>query len=131
MGGNGSFSIGMYDSESERHYRTEYSPSKNIKVIRLKKAGSHDKMPRTSHTANRVYVTMRKDGSDISEIARFGKNHKKLWSIHTKEHRDKRGHYTNGHIHFWKDGKPTKFPEDINKHPRLKRLLDKVRKMKR
>ncbi|MBQ7143481.1 MAG: hypothetical protein IJR84_10585 [Bacteroidaceae bacterium] len=127
MGGNGAYSKGMYDRESERDYRTEYSISKNIKVIALKNPGSHNKMPRTSHTENRVYVTMRKDGSGISDIARYGKDHRKQWSIHTAKHKS----FKHGHVHYWKNGEPTGRIDDINQHPRLKRLLDKIMKLKR
>lgn len=131
MGGNGSYIKGMYDNESEREYRTVHDLSKNIKVIELKKRGSHNSMPRTSHTANRVYVIFYKDGSGVKEIARYGKNHELKWVIHTHEHSDKKGIYKEGHVHYWKKGKPTsKYPEDINNHPRLKRLMEKIKMMK-
>ena len=132
MGGNGSFSSGALQMENGRDYRTVYSISKNIKVIEMKPKVKHGTMPTESHTANRVYVTMKKDGSGVREIARYGKDHKKKWSIHIDEHKDRRGVLKNGHVHFWKDGKPTsKYPDDIDKHPRLKRLLDKIQQMKR
>ena len=63
MGGNGSFGSGSLEMESGRDYRTRYSISKNIKVIELKPHVKHGTMPTESHTANRVYVTMKKDGS--------------------------------------------------------------------
>lgn len=129
MGGNGSFSRGMYDTESERDYRTVYSLTKNIKVIALKKPGSHNRMPRTSHTANRVYVTMKKDGSDVREISRHGKNHEVIWTIHTGAHKEGKERWVGGHVHFWKNEKPHGRPHKLSDHPRLQRLLDKVRKM--
>lgn len=129
MGGNGSFSRSMYDSEDERHYRTVFSIGKNIRVIELKKRGSHDSMPRTSHAANRIYVSMKKDGSGIKEIARYDKSHQKIWSIHTNEHKEGKVRWKGGHVHYWKNGKQTTRVDRLSKHPRLKRLLDKISKM--
>lgn len=131
MGGNGSFSRGMYDKESERDYKTAYSLSKNIKVIELKNPGSHNTMPRTSHTANRVYVTMKKDGSGVREVTRYGKDHKARWSIHTEEHKEGKERWKNGHVHFYKNGGHHGRPHKLSDHPRLQRLLDKIRKMER
>ena len=124
MGGNGSFSRGMYDSESERDYRTVYSLTKNIKVIALKKQGSHNRMPRTSHTANRVYVTMKPDGSGVREIAIYGKDHKVKLTIHTHAHKG-----ITPHCHKWNGEKISK--EGYNLTPRLKALLNKIHKMEK
>lgn len=132
MGGNGSFMRGELSREENREYRTEYSLGKNIKIIKMKEHVVHGTMPVRSHSPNRVYVTMRKDGSGVREITRYGKDHQIKWSIHTQEHKDKHGIYKNGHVHFWKNGKPTsKYPDDIDKHPRLKALLFKIQQMKR
>ncbi|MBQ9363998.1 MAG: hypothetical protein IJT97_11385 [Bacteroidaceae bacterium] len=127
MGGNGSFGSGSLEMESGRDYRTRYSISKNIKVIELKPHVKHGTMPTESHTANRVYVTMKKDGSGVREISRMGKDHKKQWSIHTDVHKQ----FKHGHVHYWKDGKPTGRIDDLNQHPRLKRLLEYIQTMKR
>lgn len=124
MGGNGSYIKGMYDNESERDYRTVHDLSKNIKVIELKKRGSHNKMPRTSHTANRVYVTMKLDGSGVREVAIFGKDHKVRLTIHTNSHKG-----VSPHFHKWKDEKPSE--EGYHLTPKLQSLLNKIQKMKR
>lgn len=112
----------MYDDESERDYKTAYSLSKNIKVIVLKKPGTHNRMPRTSHTANRVYVTMKQDGSGVREIAIYGKDHKVRLTIHTHAHKGITPHY-----HKWNGEKPSKNGYCLT--PRLKALLDKIQNM--
>lgn len=124
MGGNGSFSSSSLETESGRNYHTIYSLSKNIKVIKMKDGVKHGTMPTESHTANRVYVTMRKDGSGVREISRYGKDHKKQWTIHTHEHRPYKVHY-----HKWKNGKQQE--EAFPLTPKLKKLYEKIIKMQK
>lgn len=123
MGGNGSLLSGKLDNDETREYRTVMQLSKNIVVIELK--GKHGTMPTESHTANRIYVTMKKDGSGVREVAKFGKDHLKVWDLHTHIHKG----MTEGHIHFWKNGSPVGDPEDINDHPKIKELLNKINSM--
>lgn len=129
MGGNGSYYNGYLDHESERDYYSVRHISKNIVIIELKIPGTHNKMPRTSHTANRVYVTLRKDGSGISDISRYGENHQKKWSIHTATHQDKKGRVkiVGGHVHYWENGKPTGRIDRLSDHPNLVKLVEFIK----
>ncbi|MBQ9641864.1 MAG: hypothetical protein IJV06_09965 [Bacteroidaceae bacterium] len=125
MGGNGSFSRKElnYGTRDKWEWKQAGSLTKNIKILEYRK-GNQERMPRVSHTANRVYVSIKRDGSDIKEIAKYGKDHRKVWAIHTNEHKGIKPHF-----HYWKDGRPEKDAHALT--PKMKKLLEKVRKMKR
>lgn len=99
MSGNGTFSKGKIFPVEERGYKTVCYIENNIVVI--EKNSKDIKLPEESHTAGRIYVLFEKDGSDVKAIAQYGADHKKLWEIHTADHR-KMG----PHLHYWKNGKP-------------------------
>lgn len=121
MGGNGSNLNGSLDIEETREYKTVYSLSNNIKVVCLKES-TQTKMPEESRTPNRIYVTIERDGSDIHEISRYGKDHKKIYSIHTTDHQG-----LGPHVHYWKDGKPIGEPQPLSIGQ--KSLLTRIRNL--
>lgn len=108
MAGNGTFSKGMEIPVAQRGYKTICYISKNIVV--LEKNSKDIKLPEESHTARRIYVLFEKDGSDVKAIAKYGANHKKIWEIHTFDHR-KMG----PHVHYWKNGEPYGDPQPLSK----------------
>ncbi|MBP3510445.1 MAG: hypothetical protein J6K19_00180 [Prevotella sp.] len=118
MGANGTFSKGMVITEGERGYKTIFSFSDNVVVIQ--KYGKAAKLPEESHTAGRIYVVFKKDGSDVKGIAKYGGDHKKVWEIHTTDHKG-----LGAHFHYWKDGKPVKDANPLT--PGMKSLLNKIR----
>lgn len=121
MGANGTFSKGMDIPVVERKYKTVFKIDDNIMVLQRK--DGIGKLPEESHTAGRIYVHFWKDGHDVKEIAKYGKNHKKIWEIHTKDH-----HGINPHFHYWRKGKP--YGEALPLTPNKIKLLNKIRMFK-
>ena len=122
MGAVGSFERGTANTEAGRNYKTIYSIGDIIKVLELKNPKKGVKLPEESHTPNRIYATFYKDGHDVKAIAKYGLDGKKLFEIHTIDHKGLGAHY-----HVWKDGKP------IEVHSltlEMKSLLDIVRNFK-
>lgn len=119
MGAVGSFEHRTANSEAGRDYRTVYSIGDNIKVLELKNPKKGVKLPEESHTPNRIYATFYKDGHDVKAIAKYGADGKKLYEIHTIDHKGLGAHY-----HVWKDGKPVEVHSLISE---MKSLLEKVR----
>lgn len=122
MGAVGSFERGTANTEVGRNYKTIYSIGDNIKVLELKNPEKGVKLPEESHTPNRIYATFYKDGHDVKAIAKYGFDGKKLFEIHTIDHKGLGAHY-----HVWKDGKPI---EVHSLTPEMKSLLDIVRNFK-
>ena len=122
MGAVGSFERGTANTEAGRNYKTIYSIGDNIKVLELKNPKKGAKLPEESHTPNRIYATFYKDGHDVKAIAKYGLDGKKLFEIHTIDHKGLGAHY-----HVWKDGKPI---EVHSLTPEMKSLLDIVRNFK-
>lgn len=122
MGAVGSFERGTANSEAGRDYKTIYSIGDNIKVLELKNPKKGVKLPEESHTPNRIYVTFYKDGHDVKAIAKYGSDGKKLYEIHTIDHKGLGAHY-----HVWKEGKPIEVHSLTSE---MKILLDKVRNFK-
>jgi len=80
------------------------------------------KLPEESHTPNRIYATFYKDGQDVKAIAKYGHDGKKIWEIHTIDHKKMGPHY-----HEWKNGRP------INDKPlteEMWKILKKIRNYK-
>lgn len=119
MGGNGSYASGSTASEAGRAYKTVATIG-NIQIIEKKNPKDSCNLPEESHTPNRIYAEIRKDGKDVGKIAAYGPDGKKLWEIHTTPHGDLEEHY-----HEWKDGHPVGDPKPLTKE--MKDLLEKVR----
>jgi hypothetical protein len=107
MGANGSFANGSIATENGRRWQTVHVLKDGTKVIELKKKGAV-KLPEESHSPNTTYAIFNKDGSGVKAIAKYGADGKKLWEIHTTDHKGLGAHY-----HKWKDGKPL----DEEPHP--------------
>ena len=86
MGGNGSRGKGLLDSEMGRNWKTVTTIGE-IHVIQLKDPNKSNKLPEESHTVNRIYAIFEKDGSDVKAIAKYDSNGKKVWEIHTTDHK--------------------------------------------
>lgn len=125
MGGNGSRGKGLLDSELGRNWKTTASIGE-IQVVQLKDLSKPNKLPEESHTANRLYAIFEKDGSDVKSIAKYDNNGKKVWEIHTTDHKG-----LGAHFHLWKNGKPIKGSEKpLIDYPYLMAILNKVRNFK-
>lgn len=119
MGGNGSYASGSTNSEAGRAYKTVGSIG-NIQIVEKKNPKDSSSLPEESHTPNRIYAEIRKDGKDVGKIAKYGPDGKKIWEIHTTPHHDLDAHY-----HEWKDGHPVGEPKPLT--PEMKKILEKVR----
>lgn|SRR5574344_678692 len=119
MGANGSFASGYTDIEDNRNFKTRYSIGDNIKILELKNPKGSLKLPEESHTPNRVYAIFNKDGHSIKALAQYGPDGKKIFEIHTTDHKGLGTHY-----HTWSNESPSKdgyhLTDDIQK------LLNKV-----
>lgn len=125
MGGNGSRGKGLLNSELGRNWKTVATIGK-IQIVQLKNSQKPNKLPEESHTANRIYAIFEKDGSDVKAIAKYDSNGKKVWEIHTVDHKG-----LGSHIHQWADEAPVHGSEQsIANYPELLALLNKVRNFK-
>lgn len=117
MGGNGDSGTGILEYEENREFREVYAITNDIRVIERKNSNLSPKMPEESHTPGRVYVLLNaffKPGQEIKGIAKYGKDGKKMWSIHTAIHKELK----DGHYHIWKDGRPIGRPMPLTKRKR-------------
>jgi len=119
MGGNGSFASGSTNSEVGRAYKT-IAVIGEIQVIQKKNPKDSNKLPEESHTPNRIYATIRKDGKDVGSIAKYGPDGKKIWEIHTGSHDGISPHY-----HKWNNGQQEKTAHHLTEI--MKEILEKVR----
>ena len=71
-----------------------------------------------------VYAIFNKDGSGVKSIAKYGDDGKKLFEIHTTDHKG-----MSAHVHYWKDGGPVN-EEPHALTPDMKKLLDNVMNLK-
>ena len=101
MGGNGSFARKSTASEAGRRWKTVAITSSGIKIIELKKLNDSYSLPVESHSPNSIYAIFNKNGSGVKAIAQYGSDGKKLWEIHTTDHKGLGVHY-----HPWGDGHP-------------------------
>ena len=120
MGANGSHASGVLNTEEGRAYKLLFNMGDNIVFLEQKDPKKKGKLPEESHTPNRIYVAFMANGRDVKEIAKYDKDGKKVWAIHTNEHKGIQPHY-----HIWKDGKPTKDGFELTSE--MKSLLKKVR----
>lgn len=101
MGGNGSFAKGSTAAEEGRRWKTVLVLPNGAKVIELKNPLSNHKAPEESHSPNSVYVMFNKNGKGIKSISKYGSDGKKIYEIHTVDHKG-----LGVHFHLWKDGRP-------------------------
>ncbi len=101
MGGNGSFARKSTASEAGRRWKTVAITSSGIKIIELKNPNDSYSLPVESHSPNSIYAIFNKNGSGVKAIAQYGSDGKKLWEIHTTDHKGLGVHY-----HPWVDGHP-------------------------
>ncbi len=121
MGGNGSHSSGLLKSDENRKYYTLGYITDNIIVLGQKAYNKQGKLPEESHTANRIYVSVFADGKDVKEISRYGADGKKLYAIHTANHKGLSPHY-----HKWDNGIQLQGAYPLT--PEMSDLLEYVRK---
>ena len=120
MGANGSFANGSTALEKDRRWKTILVLKDGTKIIELKNKKGAVKLPEESHSPNSTYAIFNKDGKGVKAIAKYGSDGKKIWEIHTTNHKGLGAHY-----HKWKGGKPL----DEEPHPltpAMKKLLDNV-----
>ena len=124
MGANGSFANGSTALEKDRRWKTILVLKDGTKIIELKNKKGAVKLPEESHSPNSTYAIFNKDGKGVKAIAKYGSDGKKIWEIHTTDHKGLGPHY-----HKWKDGKPL----DEEPHPltpAMKKLLKNVLDLK-
>lgn len=122
MGANGSFASGSTDSKLGRNWKTVGTVGK-IQVVQLKNPKMPNKLPEESHSPNRLYAIFEKDGRDVKAIAKYGPDGKKIWEIHTTDHKG-----MGAHVHYYKVTGPVKGGEkSLSECPALQTILDKVR----
>lgn len=119
MGGNGSFAKGSTATEEGRRWKTVLVLPNGAKVIELKKPLSNHKAPEESHSPNSVYVMFNKNGKGIKSISKYGSDGKKIYEIHTVDHKG-----LGAHFHLWKDGRPGDATPLTDS---LKKELDKIK----
>lgn len=104
MGGNGSFSKGVANTEEGRDYKCVTVLADNIKVLVPKAKKKGIKLPEESHTPGRIYVSLHAKGALIGKLKAIGvydSNGIKEYEIHTTDH-----HSLGLHCHYWHDGRP-------------------------
>lgn len=128
MGGNGSYSSGSTNTENGRRWATVAVLPNGVKVLELKNPDSNLKLPEESHTPNSIYAIANKDGSGIKAIGVYGDDGKKLYEIHTDDHKGISPHY-----HKWSDGGPSEKGKDYARPltPEMKKLLNDVQNLKK
>lgn len=124
MGGRGSFGSIALENEESRMYETIYKLDDNILVLEQKDKHKGIKLPEESHSPDRVYVSFKKDGSDIKEISVYGYDGKKLFAIHTDDH-----HGLHPHYHPWEGGMPKSEAYTLTQE--MQDLLKRIRKLAR
>lgn len=125
MGANGSRGKGLLNSELGRNWKTVATIGE-IQIVQLKNSSKPNKLPEESHTENRIYAIFEKDGSDVKAIAKYGNDGKKIWEIHTVDHKG-----LGSHLHQWANEAPVYGSEQsIANYPDLLALLNKVRNFK-
>ena len=122
MGGNGSFALGTTQSEAGRRWKTIMVTPSGIKVLELKNTKDSISLPEESHTPNSIYAVFNKGGKGLKGVAKYGDEGKKLFEIHTTDHKGLGAHY-----HPWKDGHPLDAKPLTEK---LKKLLEDASNLK-
>jgi hypothetical protein len=118
MGANGSFANGWTATENDRRWHTVHVLKDGTKIIELKNKKGAVKLPEESHSPNSIYAIFNKNGNGVKAIAKYGADGKKIWELHTTDHKGMGLHY-----HNWKDGRTI----DTHKAtPTMKKLLTNV-----
>lgn len=121
MGSNGSFASGSTTIEENRRWKTVMVLSNGVKIIELKNPKSNHKAPEESHKKNSIYVMYNKNGNGIKSISKYGTDGKKVFEIHTVDHKGLGIHY-----HPWHNGKAGNALRLTNA---MKQLFDSINKM--
>lgn len=116
MGANGSAASGSTSTESGRNWKTVLVLPNGMKVIELKNPKANHKAPEESHSPNSLYVMFNKDGKGIKSISKHGEDCKKVFEIHTQDHKGLGVHY-----HPWHNGRPD---DAAPLTPAMKKMLD-------
>ena len=118
MGGNGSFALRSTDSEAGRKWKTVATNPSGIKIIELKNLNDSFSFPEESHSPNSIYALFNRGGKGLKGIAKHGPDGKKIFEIHTTDHKG-----LGIHFHPWKDGHPLD-AKPITKE--MKKMIDDV-----
>ena len=118
MGGNGSFASGGTREEAGRKWKTIYVMDNGVKIIELKDANASIKLPEESHSPNTTYAIFYKGDKGLKSLATYGADGKKIFEIHTADHRGLGPHY-----HQWENGRPLEAKPLTSE---MKELLKKV-----
>lgn len=119
MGANGSYASGSTATEEGRRWKTVGVLANGAKVIELKNPKDNHKAPEESHSPNSLYVMFNKNGDGIKSISKYDGNCKKVFEIHTADHKG-----LGPHFHPWENGRPTGAKPLT---PELKKLLNDIR----
>lgn len=126
MGANGSKASGVLESEEGRRYHTVFSIGENIKILQPKSDSyGKGKLPEESHTPNRIYAIFHADGSTLKAYAKYDENCKKVFEVHTDDHKGLGAHY-----HPWKDGMPLGKKHVYKITPEMRSMIDHILKFK-
>ena len=101
MGGNGSLKLKTTNNENGRRWKTVLVTKSGIKIVEMKDPKASLKLPEESHSPNSIYVIFNKGGKGVKAISKHGPDGKKLFEIHTTDHKGLGAHY-----HPWKNGHP-------------------------
>lgn len=101
MGANGSAASGSTSTEIGRRWKTVAVLANGMKVIELKDSKANHKAPEESRSPNSIYVMFNKDGNGIKSISKYDGDCKKVFEIHTVDHKGMGVHY-----HPWHNGRP-------------------------
>ncbi len=128
MGGNGSYASGSTSAEEGRRWKTVDVLFNGVKVLEPKNPKANLKLPEESHTPNSIYAIANKDGSGIKAIGVYGDDGKKMYEIHTDDHKG-----IKPHCHEWSNGGPSGKGKDYAKPltPAMKKLLKDVQDLKK
>ena len=88
----------------------------------LKNSNDSISLPEESHTPGSLFAIFNKGGKGLKAVAKYGDDCKKIFEIHTTDHKGLGAHY-----HPWKDGHP------LDAKPlteELKKLLENASNLK-
>lgn len=121
MGANGSAASGSTSTEIGRRWKTVAVLPNGMKVIELKNPKTNHKAPEESHSPNSIYVMFNKDGNGIKSISKYDGDCKKVFEIHTVDHKGLGVHY-----HPWHNGRPG---EASPLTAAMKKMLDELKSL--
>ena len=121
MGANGSAASGSTATEIGRRWKTVAVLPNGMKVIELKNPKSNHKAPEESQSPNSIYVMFNKDGNGVKSISQYDGDCKKVYEIHTVDHKGLGVHY-----HPWHNGRPG---EASPLTATMKKMLDELKSL--